>query len=89
MELEARGFSLDEIWDSFVEQIAVSEEHAKAVGELSIDERLAMQEQIIKLEKQIRKTEDAAWREQQPKKRFELYQRLQDYKNQLEELISG
>ena len=89
VELEAKGFSLDEIWDSFVEQIAVSEEHAKAVGELSIDERLAMQEQIIKLEKQIRKTEDAAWREQQPKKRFELYQRLQDYKNQLEELISG
>lgn len=89
VELEARGFSLDEIWDSFVEQIAVFEEHAKEVGELSIDERLAMQEQIIKLEKQIRKTEDAAWREQQPKKRFELYQRLQDYKNQLEELISG
>lgn len=89
IELEAKGFSLNEIWDSFVEQIAVFEEHAKAASELSIDERLAMQEQIIKLEKQIQKAEDVAWREQQPKKRFELYQRLQDYKNELEELISG
>lgn len=89
IELEAKGFSLNKIWDSFVEQIAVFEEHAKAASELSIDERLAMQEQIIKLEKQIQKAEDVAWREQQPKKRFELYQRLQDYKNELEELISG
>lgn len=85
-ELKAQGFSLDEIWDSFIEQIAIYEEHAKAAGEISIDERLAMQEQIIKLEKQIQKTEAAAWKEQQPKKRFELYQRLQAYKNKLREL---
>lgn len=86
IELKARGFSLDEIWDSFIEQIAIHEEHAAAAGELSIDERLAMQEQITKLEKQIQKTETAAWKEQQPKKRFELYQRLQGYKKELEEL---
>lgn len=86
IELKARGFSLDEIWDSFIEQIAIHEEHATAAGELSIDERLAMQEQITKLEKRIQKTETAAWKEQQPKKRFELYQRLQGYKKELEEL---
>lgn len=86
IELKAEGFSLDEIWDSFIEQIAIGKEQAKAAGELSIDERLAMQEQITKLEKQIQKTETAAWKEQQPKKRFELYQRLQGYKNELEEL---
>lgn len=86
IELKAKGFSLDEIWNSFIEQIAIGKEQAKAAGELSIDERLAIQEQIIKLEKQIQKTETAAWKEQQPKKRFELYQRLQGYKNELEEL---
>lgn len=85
-ELKAQGFSLDEIWDSFIEQIAIYEEHAKATGELSVDERLAMQEQIIKLEKQVQKTEAAAWKEQQPKRQFELYQRLQAYKSELEEL---
>ena len=85
-ELKAQGFSLDEIWDSFIEQIAIYEEHAKAAGELTVDERLAVQEQIIKLEKQIQKTEAAAWKEQQPKRQFELYQRLQAYKNKLEDL---
>ncbi|MBD5527621.1 MAG: DUF4391 domain-containing protein [Lachnospiraceae bacterium] len=85
-ELKAQGFSLDEIWDSFIEQIAIYEEHVKAAGELSVDERLVMQEQIIRLDKQIQKTETAAWKEQQPKKRFELYQRLQAYKSELEKL---
>lgn len=89
IELKANGFSLDEIWDSFVEQIAIYEEHAEAAGDLSIDERLVMQERIIKLEKQIQKTEAAAWKEQQPKKRFELYQRVQAYKNKLEEIKRG
>lgn len=86
IELKTQGFSLDEIWDSFIEQIAISEKHAKSAGGISIDERLAIQEQRIKLEKQIKKTEAAAWEEQQPKKRFELYQRLQVYKNRLEDL---
>ena len=86
IELKTQGFSLDEIWDSFIEQIAISEKHAKSAGGILIDERLAIQEQIIKLEKQIKKTEAAAWKEQQPKKRFELYQRLQVYKNRLEDL---
>lgn len=88
-KLKAQGFSLDEIWDSFIEQIAIYEEHAKAAGELSVDERLAMQEQIIKLEKQVQKIETATWKEQQSKKQFELYQRLQAYRNQLEEIKRG
>ncbi|MDE7432218.1 MAG: DUF4391 domain-containing protein [Lachnospiraceae bacterium] len=88
IELKAQGFSLVEIWDSFIEQIAIYQEYAKAAGELSIDDRLAMQEQITKLEKQIQKTGTAAWKEQQPKERFELYQRLQAYKDELEKIIN-
>ncbi len=45
-----------------------------------------MQEEIIKLKKQIQRVEASAWKEQQPKKRFELYQRMQSYKNKLVEL---
>jgi len=89
MEVKASGFSLDEIWEHFVEQIALYEEQAEAITELSIEERLALQEQIVKLEKQIEKTEKAAWKEQQPKKRFDLYSRLQAYKKKLEELKHG
>ena len=56
---------------------------------MTIDERLALQEKIVKLEKQIEKTEAAAWKETQPKKRFDLYSRLQKYKQELEELKRG
>ena len=56
---------------------------------LSIDQRLALQEKILKLEKQIKKTEAAAWKETQPKKRFDLYQRAQKYKQELEGLKNG
>lgn len=87
--LEARGYTLDEIWDGIIEQIALYEERSEAQPSMTIEERLAIQDQILKLEKLITKTEAAAWKEQQPKKRFELYSKLQSYKEQLEELKHG
>lgn len=84
--LKAEGFSLDEIWESMIERIALYEERASAAADLSIDDRLALQEQIVKLEKQTERTEAAAWKESQPKKQFELYSRLCEYKKKLEDL---
>ena len=89
ISLRLRGSSLDEIWEAFVEQIALYDERAKKSSSLSVDERLALQEQILKLEKLIAKTEAAAWKEQQPKKQFELYTRLRGYKQELEDLKHG
>ena len=89
ISLVARGFTLDEIWDGLIEQIALYEEQQDATAEMTVDERLARQEKIQKLEKQIAKTEAAAWKEQQPKKQFALYQKLQEYKKELEELKHG
>lgn len=89
VNLKPQGFSLDEIWDAFVEQIALYEERAENADALSVDERLARQEQILKLEKLIEKTETSAWREKQSKKQFELYTRLRGYKQKLEELRHG
>lgn len=67
VDLKPQGFSLDEIWDGFTEQIALYEERAEKTDSLSMDDRLKLQEEILKLEKLIEKTEAAAW-EQQPKK---------------------
>lgn len=89
LSLTAKGFSLEEIWNGFVEQIALYEERAESAEGMTIEERLALQEKIVKLEKLIQKTEAAAWKETQPKKRFELYTKLQKYKNELEELTHG
>ena len=87
--LKLQGYSLDEIWDSFIEQIALYEERAEQTEDLSIEDRLALQEQILKLEKQIDKTENAMWKEQQPKKKFELHTRLREYQKKLEDLKHG
>lgn len=87
--LKLQGYSLDEIWDSFIEQIALYEERAEQTESLSIDDRLEIQNQILKLEKQIDKTENAMWKEQQPKKKFELHTRLREYQKKLEDLKHG
>ena len=89
IKLKLQGYSLDEIWDSFIEQIALYEERAKQTEDLSIEDRLAIQDQILKLEKQISKTENAMWKEQQPKKKFELHTRLREYQKKLEDLKHG
>lgn len=89
IELKLQGYSLDEIWDSFIEQIALYEERAEQTDALSIEDRLAIQDQILKLEKQIDKTENAMWKEQQPKKKFELHTRLREYQKKLEDLKHG
>ena len=87
--LKLQGYSLDEIWDSFIEQIALYEERAEQTDDLSIENRLEIQDQILKLEKQISKTENAMWKEQQPKKKFELHTRLREYQKKLEALKHG
>ena len=87
--LKLQGYSLDEIWDSFIEQIALYEERAEKTADLSIEERLEIQDQILKLEKQTDKTEKAMWKEQQPKKKFELHTRLREYQKKLEDLKHG
>ena len=89
IELKLQGYSLDEIWDSFIEQIALYEERAEETADLSMENRLAIQDQILKLEKQIDKTENAMWKEQQPKKKFELHTRLREYQKKLEDLKHG
>lgn len=86
LALTANGFSLAEIWNGFIEQIALHGERTESAAHMTIDERLAQQEKMVKLEKQIAKTEAAAWKETQPKKRFELYSRVHKYKQELEAL---
>lgn len=87
--LKLQGYSLDKIWDSFIEQIALYEERAEEIADLSIEDRLEIQDQILKLEKQIDKTENTMWKEQQPKKKFELHTRLREYQKKLEDLKHG
>ena len=86
ISLSAQGFSLKEIWDGFIEQIALTENVSDS---LTIDQRLGLQERIVRLKNLIQRTEAAIWREKQPKKRFILHQNLLRYKKELEDLKLG
>ena len=83
--LEARGRTLPEIWNGFVEQIALADE-TPTTSEVSIEDRLRRQEHIAKLQKEMAKLERLARKETQPKKKFELYQQIQVLKKQLADI---
>ena len=50
-----------------------------------IDTKLQRQEMILKLQKEIEKLEKRTQSEVQPKKKFELYQQLQELNKKLED----
>lgn len=89
LSLTLTGNTLDEIWDDLVRQIAISSEAVLQRQDQTIEEQLKAQDEIDRLNKLIKKTEAAAWKEQQPKKRFELYLELKDYQKQLEGITNG
>lgn len=89
LSLTLSGNTLDEIWDNLVRQTAISSKTVLSRKDQTVQEQLKMQDEINRLHMVIQKTGKAAWKEQQPKKRFELYTKLQGYKKQLEEITHG
>lgn len=80
--IELRGLNLDRVWENIV----------IAVGGVSLEQGNTLDEQIVidekrqKLEKEIVKLEKQARTEKQPKKKFELVQRIRELRNEWEKL---
>lgn len=88
VELHLSGDSLEDIWSGLVRQIAIGPD-TQISSNMSLDDQLMRQDEIVQLQQQIKKLEKAAWGETQPKKKFALYQDLKKHKEQLEVLIRG
>lgn len=88
VELHLFGDSLGSIWNGLVRQIAIGPA-AQSSSNLSLDDQLDRLHEIKLLQQQIKKFEKAAWGENQPKKKFALYQDLKKCKEQLEVLKRG
>lgn len=79
-KIELKGLNLDTVWENIV----------IAVGGIDIEQGKTLDEQIIidekrqKLEKEIAKLEKQARAEKQPKKKFELVQRIRGLRNEWE-----
>lgn len=80
-QIELQGLNLDTVWENIVKSL----ECGVWNEELSLDENLALHEQQEKLQKQITKLEKQARTERQPKKKFELHQKITKLKKELEE----
>ena len=80
--LELRGLTLDKVWENAIRSLELGVWNE----ELSLDENLALHERREKLEKEIAKLEKQARAEKQPKKKFELVQRVGALQKQLDVL---
>lgn len=89
IQLKLDGTTLTEIWKNMIRQIAIQFEIVHHQRTQNLDEQLKQQEKLKRLQKLIHKTEKAVWKEMQPKKKFALYTKLQEYKKQWEELTHG
>ena len=76
-----RGLNLDKVWENIIRSLELGVWNE----ELSLDENLTLHTEQEKLKKQIEKLEKQARAEKQPKKKFELVQRVKA----LKKLIKG
>ena len=79
LRIELTGLDLDTVWAHAVAGIAGIELQQSG----TLDEQIALQAKQEKLQKEIAKLEKAAWAEKQPKKKFELVQRIKQLHREL------
>lgn len=80
--IKLSGLDLDAVWENLVTQISgivVTDGH-------SLDEQIVIEQEKAKLMKQIEELEKKARKETQAKKKFEMFQRLKEYRKRLEEM---
>ena len=87
IQLEARGQSIGEIWDSFIEQIALTEVQADAASGISVEERLKLLDKKEKLEKQISALQQKLRKEKQFNKQVQLNAELKRLRKELGEML--
>ena len=79
IEIRLSGLNLDTVWENII----------KDIGEIHVQEGKTLTEQIqedervVKLKKQIEELERKCRTEKQPRKRFELYERIKKLKREL------
>ena len=77
LTVSLRGLDLDAVWQNVIVQIGgIQIEEGR-----TLDEQLVIDEKRAKLRKEIDKLEKLARAEKQPKKKFELVQRINEMKN--------
>lgn len=74
------GIDLDAAWTNTVKSIVWGEESGIWDKELTLDQNLAKAEENLRIKKEIERLEALARKESQPKKKFELVQKIRKLK---------
>ena len=81
LSIELKGLNMDTVWENIIVQIGgITVEQGN-----TLDEQIAVDEQRMKIQKEIDRLTKQAKNEKQPKKKFELAQRINKLKQELEE----
>lgn len=81
-QIELQGLNLDTVWENIVKSL----ECGVWNEELSLDENIALHNKQEQLKKQIEKLEKQARAERQPKKKFELVQKIKKFTTEMENI---
>ena len=79
LSIELKGLNMDAVWENIIIQIGgITIEQGN-----TLDEQIAVNEQRMKIQKEIDRLTKAAKIEKQPKKKFELVQKIRMLQSQL------
>ena len=82
LSIELKGLNMDAIWENIIVQIGgITIEQGN-----TLDEQIAVDEQRMKIQKEIDRLTKQAKNEKQPKKKFELVQQINKLKRNLEDI---
>ena len=79
LTLAIKGLTMDAVWENVIVQVG----NIRLQTGNTLDQQIAIDEQRAKLEKEIARLEKLAWAEKQPKKKFELVQKINSLKGVL------
>ncbi len=83
LSVSLNGMDMDAVWANTVKAIVGNEECGVWNEELTLDENLANVEEQLRIKKEIARLEAQARKEKQPKKKFELVQKITALKNEV------
>lgn len=79
LSIELKGLNMDAVWENIIVQIGgITIDQGN-----TLDEQIAVDEQRMKIQKEIDRLTKAAKNEKQPKKKFELVQKIRKLETQL------
>lgn len=85
LTLTIKGLTMDAVWANVIVQVG----NIRMQTGNTLGQQIAQDEQRAKLEKEIARLEKLAWVQKQPKKKFELAQKINEIKRKLVDVNEG